>query len=52
MGTTTDAPEIHLAYNCLFNKDKLKIMVDNGFQINNGQLQNYFASIQVQIFFN
>jgi len=43
---------IHLGYNYLFYQDKLKIMFDNGVQINNGSLKNYFASIQLQIFFN
>ncbi|MCD6354240.1 MAG: hypothetical protein J7L95_01705 [Prolixibacteraceae bacterium] len=48
---TADAPEIHLAYNYRINQDKLKIMIDNGVQINDGELQNYFAALQVQIFF-
>ena len=49
---TDNSPVVHLGYNYLINQDKLKIMFDNGVQINNGTLKNYFATIQLQIFFN
>ncbi len=52
MESTNDAPVIHFAYNYLFNQDKLKIMLDNEVQINEGQFQNYFSALQFQIFFN
>lgn len=50
--STDNSPIVHLAYNYLVNGDKLKIMFDNGVQISNGSLKNYFATIQLQIFFN
>lgn len=50
--STDHSPIIHLGYNYLLNGDKLKIMFDNGFQIKNGNLENYFAAIQLQLFFN
>ncbi len=49
---TDNSRVVHLGYNYLINQDKLKIMFDNGVQINNGTLNNYFATIQLQIFFN
>jgi len=50
--STVNSPVVLLGYNYLVNKDKLKIMFDNGVQINKGSLENYFATIQLQIFFN
>ncbi len=50
--STNDAPVVHLGYNYLFNHDKLKLMFDNGAQINDGQIQNYFSALQFQLFFN
>jgi hypothetical protein len=50
--STDNSPIVHLAYNYLVNGDKLKIMFDNGVQISNGSLKNYFATIQLQISFN
>lgn len=49
---TDDLPEIHVGYSYLINQDQLKIMLDNGFKINNGELENLFSTIQLQIFFN
>ena len=49
---TGDSPVIHLGYNYLINKDNLKILFDNGVQLNRKSLQEYFASIQFQLFFN
>ncbi|RUT73615.1 porin [Ancylomarina longa] len=48
---TDDSPLIHLGYNYLINKDKLKLMFDNGFKLSHVVANNYFASIQMQIFF-
>ena len=50
--TTNDAPAAHLGYNYLFDKDKLKIMLDNGVQIDKGSLKNPSSTIQLQLFFN
>ncbi len=40
-----------LAYNYLIKNDKLKLLVDNYFQINDGKISNYMLSIQLQMFF-
>jgi hypothetical protein len=50
--STDDLPVLHFGYNYLVNGDKLKIMFDNGLQMNEGKLQNYFGTIQLQLFFN
>ena len=50
--STDDSPVIHLGYNYLVNGDKLKIMFDNGIQMNAGKLENYFCTLQLQLFFN
>ncbi len=50
--STLNSPVIHIGYNYLINEDKLKIMLDNGAQLSDGNLKNYFATIQLQIFFN
>jgi hypothetical protein len=50
--STNDSPIAHLGYNYLLNGNKLKFMFDNGVQISNGSLENYFATIQLQLFFN
>ncbi len=44
-------PYYRLGYNYLINKNKIKLFADNYFQIINGSLTNYMASIQLQIFF-
>ncbi|MBN2638220.1 MAG: hypothetical protein JXR65_03915 [Bacteroidales bacterium] len=51
INSTSDAPCVHLGYNYLMKGDKLKIMFDNGIQIENGGLKNYLATIQFQYFF-
>lgn len=48
---TNDAPYIHLGYNFLFNKQKLMLYFDNSAQIINNNIENYVASVQLQIFF-
>jgi phosphate-selective porin len=50
--STNDAPVVHFGYNYFFDQDKLKIMFDNGAQINDGRIQNYFPALQFQLFFN
>lgn len=47
---TSDKPYCRIGYNYLINKYKLKLSFDNYFQINN-KIENYIASIQIQIFF-
>ena len=48
---TKDKPYYRIGYNYLINKHKLRIMIDNYFQIYDNNIQNYTASIQLQIFF-
>ncbi len=50
--STDDSPFVHLGYNYLVNSDKLKIMLDNGVQISNEHIKKYFATLQLQLFFN
>lgn len=49
---TDDSPTAHLGYDYLFDQNKLKIMFDNGIQVHQGNLRNYTAVIQLQLFFN
>ncbi|NOZ33752.1 MAG: hypothetical protein GXO80_00455 [Chlorobi bacterium] len=49
---TKDLPYFHIGYNYLINSCKIKLFFDNYFQINNHLIQNYTASVQLQIFFN
>jgi len=49
--STADDPVFHLGYNYLAKGDKLKIMFDNGIQVNGGKLKNYVCNIQLQLFF-
>jgi len=44
-------PYYRIGYNYLINKNKIKIFVDNYFQIIGGGIQNYYVSIQLQMFF-
>jgi len=48
---TNNDPYIHLGYNFLFNKQKLMLFFDNFFQLTNKGIDNYMASLQLQIFF-
>ena len=50
--TTNDAPVVQLGYNYAIKGDKLKLMLDNGFQIDNGSVSHYLTTIQIQLFFN
>lgn len=47
--SSCDDPIIHLGYNYLINQDKLKIMLDNSFQVNKSEIKNYSVNIQLQI---
>ena len=49
---TADSPIVHVGFNHLFDSDKLKIMLDNEFQIDAGNIQDYFSVVQFQLFFN
>lgn len=51
INSTKNVPEIHLGYNYLFNKNKIKLMADNGFQIVNHSIKNYMLTFQFQFFF-
>ncbi len=48
---TKDKPYYRIGYNYIVNKHKLRIMFDNYFQISDNNIQNYTASLQLQIFF-
>jgi len=48
---TENLPIVHLAYNYAIKGDKLKLMLDNGFQIDNGMVSHYLTTIQLQLFF-
>ncbi|PJF33474.1 MAG: hypothetical protein CUN57_02070, partial [Phototrophicales bacterium] len=52
ISTSSDDPVIHLGYNYLAKGDKLKFMIDNGAAVADGGLNNYFVTLQVQMFFN
>lgn len=52
IGTTPDSPIAHLGFNYRFDNDKLKLMLDNEFEINKGEVQNYFSIVQFQLYFN
>jgi len=49
---TNDKPYYRVGYNYLINKDKIKLFLDNYFQIIEGSFENYYASLQLQLFFN
>ncbi|GAB4294090.1 MAG: hypothetical protein Kow0068_19010 [Marinilabiliales bacterium] len=50
--STVNAPEFHLGYNYLAKGNKLKCMIDNSIKIINGELRDYYTTIQLQLFFN
>ena len=50
ISTTKDLPAIRLGYNYLINKYKLKISLDNYFQLDQFRPKNYIFSIQLQVF--
>jgi len=51
ISTTNDKPYFHLGYNYLFNKNKIKLFIDNSFQIVDNKLDNNVTTIQLQVFF-
>ena len=44
-------PYYRLGYNYRLNKNKLKVFLDNYFQVIDGHIDNYYISIQLQLFF-
>ena len=48
---TTNNPYYRIGYNYLIKDYKIKLSFDNYFQINNSKIDNYFGSIQLQLFF-
>ena len=44
-------PFYRVGYNYLMNKNKIKVFLDNYFQIIDSKVENYYASIQLQMFF-
>jgi len=51
ISSSSDFPYYHIGYNYLINKHKIKLFFDNDFQIINNKIQNYLASVQLQVFF-
>ena len=49
--STSPSPYCRIGYNYLISKDKIKVFLDNYFQIISGKIDNYYASIQFQMFF-
>lgn len=49
---TSDSPIVHLGFNYRFDQDKLKLMLDNEFELNEGEVQNYISVVQLQLYFN
>jgi len=45
------SPHYRLGYNYLIKNNKIKLFLDNYFQVINGVIKNYYASIQLQMFF-
>lgn len=52
VNTTDDLPQVHLGYNYAVKGDKLKLMLDNGFNVGNEALKDYSMTLQLQLFFN
>lgn len=48
--STSDDPEIHLAYSYLFKGDAIKLMLDNGIKAGSDSLYDYFVILQFQFF--
>lgn len=51
ISTTNDDPYLHIGYNYLFDKQKIMLFFDNSVQLINNKVENYIASIQLQVFF-
>jgi len=52
ISTSNDYPAIHFGYNYAFAGDKLKVMLDNGVKVADGNPEEYLLTIQLQFFFN
>ena len=48
---TNDSPHYRIGYNYRFKEDKIKLFFDNYFQVIDGGIKNYYASVQLQMFF-
>lgn len=48
---TIDKPYYHIGYNYLFNKNKIKLFIDETFQIVGSELFGSVTSVQLQVFF-
>lgn len=48
---TSDQPYYHIGYNYLIKNYKIKLSFDNYFKLNSGKVENYYASLQLQLFF-
>ncbi len=46
-----NSPYYRLGYNYLINKYKIKLFFDNYFQFFDNKVENYYASVQLQMFF-
>ena len=51
ISTTNNEAHFHLGYNYLINKHKIKLYLDNSFQIIDNKLVNNLSSVQLQLFF-
>ena len=47
---TSDKPYIRAGYNLLIKSYKLKVSLDNYFQLSENRIQKYFATVQLQFF--
>ncbi len=47
---TSDKPNFRIGYNYLIKNYKIKISFDNYFRLNNSRIENYYASLQLQLF--
>ena len=47
---TSDKPNYRIGYNYLIKDYKIKISLDNYFRLNSGKIENYYASLQLQLF--
>ncbi len=52
ISVTRDLPSFRLGYEYLINDYKLKLSVDNYFQLQAGEVKNYLLSLQLQMFIN
>jgi len=48
---TSDKPYYRIGYNYFIKGHKIRLSLDNYFQINENKMKNYYASVQLQMFF-